>query len=164
MTKEENTLKNENLKVYEVGYLLLPTIEEGNIMPEASKIRDVLEKNGGMFLSEGIPQTRGLTYPIAKIVSGKKQKFNNAYFGWIKFECNSSGIEKIKENLDKSDSILRYLLITTIKEDTFVSTPKPTKFSFEEKSIDTKKVKKEEEKESISEKELDETIDDLVIE
>ena len=171
----EEITKNEGVKVYEVGYLLLSNIEEDKISDESGKIRDIIEKNGGVFLSEGSPEMKTLAYSMSKEVSGKKQKFNNAYFGWIKFEGNSEMIITVKEELDKLDNILRFLLISTIREN-FVATSKkkkPAKFSFgsDEKSDKKKESKEEEKKENVEEideekeeKKLDETIDGLVIE
>jgi len=168
MINEDSTQKNEVSKVYEIGYLLLPILNEDGILVEVSKIKDILEKNKGMFLSEGLPEMKTLNYSMTKTISGKNQKFETAYFGWIKFEADSDSLVEIKEELDKQENVLRYLLIKTVKEDTFVATnnnkkSKPAKFSFDKKE---KEEKKEEIEETTQEdkKELDETIDELVIE
>ena len=177
---EENTLKNDVLKVYEVGYLLLSNIEDTKTQEESLKIRDIIEKNKGQFLSEGTPKMTNLTYPMVKSILGKKQKFDNAYFGWIKFEGTSDFVKEIKISLDKFDNILRYILITTVKENVIVPA-KSGKFSFNKKteevvedkskdndkdskdnSKDDSKVKKGEKE--IDKKVLDSTIDELVIE
>ncbi len=177
---EEKTLKNEGTKVYEVGYLLLPNIEESKVPEESSKIRDIIENNKGLFLSEGAAELKTLTYPMTKAISGKKQKFDDGYFGWIKFEGNSEMITSVKNELDKFDNILRYLLIITVKENT-VMPSKPGKFSFDKKNEsgdkkekgDKKEVKEVKEDKEVKEKKevkegdgkvLDETIDELVIE
>ena len=180
----ENNLKNEGLKVYEVGYLLLPVIEDSKIQEESLVIRDIIEKNEGQFLSEGSAEMISLTYPMSKLISGRKQKFDNAYFGWIKFEGSIDSLDKIKESLDKIDNILRYILISTVKEN-IITPVKTGKFSFTKKEVPSKdiekvdnkdeknikkgKIKKEEDKKTkeekeIDKKELDDTIDELVIE
>jgi len=174
---EEKTLKNEGTKVYEVGYLLLPTIEESKVQDESLKIRDIIENNKGQFLSEGNAELKTLTYPMTKAISGKKQKFDEAYFGWVKFESNSDTIESIKKELDKVNNILRFILITTVKENIMIpSKVKPGKFSFDKKEkliekegLDSKEIEEPKkikvDKEVKAEKKvLDETIDDLVIE
>jgi len=171
----EKTTKNEGKKVYEVGYLLLSNIEESKVLDEAGKIRDIISKNEGKFVSEGAPEMKNLTYPMIKEISGKKQKFDNAYFGWIKFEGNSEMITLIKKDLDKLETILRFLLIITTKEDfkpasSKTKKRKPAKFSFgssEKKKKEDKDASGEKEAEENKEdkkKKLDETIDDLVIE
>ncbi|MBU4480400.1 30S ribosomal protein S6 [Patescibacteria group bacterium] len=162
MTKDTDI--NATGKVYEIGYLLLPVIAEENVSLEVSKIKDIIEKNKGMFFSEGIPEMRGLTYPMTKAISGKNQKFDSAYFGWVKFEADSDVINLIKNELEKIGNILRFLIIKTVKENTIVANSKVGKFSFDKKEGKPKKEKKVEEINKVDEKELDETIDELVIE
>jgi len=181
--KEELTQKDEQSKVYEVGFHLLPTIAENSIAEEVSKIKSVVEKNNGVFVSEGVPQMTNLAYTITKAISGKNQKFDSAYFGWVKFELGASVIADIKKEMDEMDVVLRYLIIKTVKED--ATAVKPGKFEFnsgsEVETTDNKKEKKEKEevvkKEEVKEekpeevtenkeeedKKLDNTIDDLVI-
>ena len=166
---EEKTLKNEGFKVYEVGYLLLPSVEETKVQEETAKIRDIIENNKGQFLSEGTPELKTLTYPMTKLISGKKQKFANAYFSWIKFEGGSETAKSVKDEIEKFDNILRFILVTTVRENIIMPT-KSGKFSFDkkekkEKLEEKKNIKENKEKEEkIDKKELDETIDDLVIE
>ena len=168
MIKDDSSL-NEKIKIYEIGYLLLPAVDEDGVLKEVNNIKDIIEKNKGIFLSEGVPEMRNLAYSMKKSISGKNQKFDTAYFGWVKFEATSDIIREIKDQLDKIENILRYLLINTIKEDVMVAT-KVGKFSFGKKNEKKKqKVVKDEEKKEKSvdpktEKELDETIDELVIE
>ena len=155
---------------------MLPNIEESKVQDESSKIRDIIENNKGLFLSEGTAELKALTYPMTKAISGKKQKFDDGYFGWIKFEGNSEMITSVKDELDKFENILRYLLIITVKENTMMPS-KLGKFSFDKKneSGDKKKDDKKEDKgakdtkedkkvKKVDEKVLDETIDELVIE
>ena len=82
MTNAEKLSNNDENKVYEVGYLLLPNIEEVKISGKVSEIKDIVEKNKGSFISEGAPEIKNLTYTMVKSVSGKNQKYTNAYFGW----------------------------------------------------------------------------------
>ena len=165
--KEELTQKDEKSKVYEVGFHLLPTIAESSVAEEVSKIKSVVEKNSGVFVSEGIPQMTNLAYTITKAISGKNQKFDSAYFGWVKFELNADSISEIKKAMDEVESVLRYLIIKTTKEDTI--TTKPGKFEFDSEKEKTETVKETKEVKEVKENEeskedLDDTIDDLVIE
>ncbi len=178
MTKDIDI--NAGGKVYEVGYLLLPTIAEENVSLEVSKVRDIIEKNKGIFLSEGTPEMKGLTYPMTKAISGKKQKFDNAYFGWVKFEAEADVIGLVKNEIEKIENVLRFLITKTVKENIMVATAKAGKFSFDKKEdkLEAKKGEKSEvkektekvadekveEKEKVDEKVLDETIEELVIE
>lgn len=158
MTKEDSVLNNEDIKVYEIGYLLVPTVAESDVATEASKIRAIVEEKGGVFLSDGMPQMRNLTYTI----SGKSQKFNSAYFGWLKFEADGAKAVDIKDEVKKLENILRFLIIKTVKEN-YVTMTKVAKFSFENE--DTAPSAEVAEDAVVEEdKELDETIEELVIE
>jgi len=48
-------------------------------------------------------------------------RFNQGYFGWIKFEVKSEDIAKLKKLFDGNKALLRYILITTVKENTIAS-------------------------------------------
>lgn len=160
-------LKNKGSEVYEVGYLLIPTVAEDKVLGEVSKIKDFIDKNKGAVISEGNPEMRNLAYPMVKKIATKNQKFNNAYFGWIKFETESDKINEIKAEVEKLENILRFLVIKTIRENTMISVPKAGKFSFDKEDGEVAEENNTEDTKEDSEadeKELDETIDELVIE
>jgi ribosomal protein S6 len=121
MANKENT-QETGLKVYEVGFLLVPTIAEEQVAGEVEAIKAAIEKFGGSFISEEFPTLRQLAYTMAKSANGAlKQKFDNAYFGWIKFETTPAQAQAFKAEFEKISSVLRYLLITTVRENTMVS-------------------------------------------
>ena len=93
MKKEEKTEEKDNLEVlgvYEIGYLLVPSIPEEKIAEEAASVRGQVEKEGGLLIMEDIPKMRPLAYSISKIIDSKRERFNQAYFGWVKFEISCS--------------------------------------------------------------------------
>src|SRR3989344_5197296 len=100
MIKEETNNKgSDGLKLYEVGYLLAPTITEDKVAGEVSGIKSILEQNKTLLFSEEFPKLKLLTYTMAKTVGTAKQKFDRGYFGWIKFEAESSALANIKTAL-----------------------------------------------------------------
>ena len=160
MTNAEKLSNNDENKVYEVGYLLLPNIEEVKISGKVSEIKDIVEKNKGSFISEGAPEIKNLTYTMVKSVSGKNQKYTNAYFGWLKFEANAENVAGIKKGLDGNDSLLRYLLIVTTRENVIIPPVKTGKFSFNEGKPEVLKEEVVATEETVeAKKELDSTID-----
>ena len=51
-----NTSENEVvLRIYEVGYHIIPTVLEENVEKVVGDIRTVIEKAGGSFIAEGAP-------------------------------------------------------------------------------------------------------------
>lgn len=114
-------------KIYEIGYRIVPSVSEEKIGAEIGAIKDVLEKNGAVVLSEESPKLRPLSYDMFKSVAGRYQKFSQAYFGWVKFEAAVDAVSLIKAWLDKNESILRFLIIKTVRENT-MTVPKVPSF------------------------------------
>src|SRR3989344_390985 len=103
-------------RMYEVGYLILPSVPEENIPEKVSNIKNLVTKDGGKILSEGYPEMRELAYEMTKNVNAKNEHFESAYFGWMKFECTPSVFLEMKKSLDLMVDVLRYILIKAGKE------------------------------------------------
>lgn len=106
-------------KVYELGYLILPSIAEDKLPESVSKIHEVITKNGGNLLDGEEPFRQDLAYSMSKTVGASKYVVNDAYIGWQKFEAEAGQIEAIKAGIEKLDEILRFLLIKAPRETTF---------------------------------------------
>ncbi len=107
-------------RIYEVGYLLLPSIPEEHLAKEVSEIKKLISDAGGEFISEEDPKLRPLAYEMVKLVGTRNEKFRSAYFGWVKFETTAPEVLVLKEKFDSKESILRHLLVKTVREDTYV--------------------------------------------
>ncbi len=112
----------KDTNIYEVGYHLLPTLAEDTIPAHAAAVKALITDAGGEVISEGLPELKNLAYPV--------EKQTKAYFGWIKFSVAPEEIGKIKVSLDASKTILRHLIIGTVKESTLIAdkekrSPKP---------------------------------------
>jgi len=124
-------------RVYEIGYTLLPTIREEDLDKEHDALLAHIIKLKGEKISEEKPKLISLAYEMSKVIANKREKFSQGYFGWIKFYLSPKSIEKLDELVEKTQNILRYILIKTEKENTIYS----------ENSLDSilqKKQKKEE--------------------
>jgi len=162
--------KNDEIEVlvYEVGYHLVPTVDESEVLIHTSKIKSLIEEKDGVIISEEMPKSMVLAYEICKRVNTKKQKFNKSYFGWVKFEMDPAQVLDLKNKIESFPEILRLLVIKTVKENT-INTPKIPMFKKEvnkESGMITSKdfaVKTEETgKVEFSEEEIDKSIDELV--
>ena len=147
--------------VYEVGYIMIPTIAEENLGAEVTELKDSLTKCGAVFISEEYPRSLELAYEMSRSINNKKQKFSNGYFGWVKFECTTTEAKVIKDLLDKDEKLVRYLFIKTVRENTI-----SPKRSYGKQDGSKRKVgqKKEENAEQIDEEVIDKEIDALVLE
>lgn len=106
------------IRIYEVGYHILPIISEENLPAEVGNIKGMIEGHGAMFISEEFPKLRPLAYALSKSVEGKRQDFDQAYFGWVKFEIDPEKALEIKKALDANKSVLRHIFIETVREST----------------------------------------------
>ncbi len=136
------------VKVYELGYHLVPTLAEEEVPQYVNKIKDALDSYGAVVISEEMPKKMDLAYTMFPTVNNKKQKFLKSYFGWIKFEVDAESANAFKKDIEGMDEVFRSLLIITVRENTmapkklFTSSKKRPSKNDEEK-MDVAQVDKE---------------------
>jgi len=122
---DENT-REERLNVYEIGYLLASSIPEEKIPDEAAAITKIATDAGATVIAEEMPHRQHLAYTIRrKTVSGAYEKYDIAYFGWVKFELGSGKIEAVKKAVEIHPSVIRALLTSTVAENTYLGKRAP---------------------------------------
>jgi ribosomal protein S6 len=157
--------KNESIaRVYELGYHIVSSVPEEKVPAEVDKIRSIIEKKGGTFIAEDFPKLRQLAYTMVKKIGSANHRFNEAHFGWIKFEIDPIALKDIKSALDSSDSILRYLLIETVRENTYLGQKAPLNIKGKDgaEASPVEAAGKVEVKQPASVEEIDKSIDDMV--
>lgn len=117
-SKEVGREEEKENRIYEVGYLLLPTLAAEDVPREVTAIKDLLEKAGAAVISEEFPKFRALAYGMRKQIGGAIQSFTSAYFGWVKFETEAEKAKEIEAELKRNPNLLRFLLIKTVREET----------------------------------------------
>ena len=116
-----NDTKDERLSVYEISYLIVPTITEEEAISQARKIEEMTTAMGAFIITSEVPHMQDLAYTMrVKNVSGTYEKYNAAYFGWFKFELASSKITGLKESIEIMPSVIRMMVISTVKENTYL--------------------------------------------
>lgn len=155
--------KTEEAVVYEVGYHLLSTLQEAGVEQVVSRFREAITKTGGVFIAEGAPQKVTLAYPMAVWENGTWTKYADANFGWLKFEVSPEGIAAVEEHFKADKSVIRFLVVKTVREDTRASVRqfvmREVKRGDSIKSAPRKVASEPQEK--VSEKKLDEVIEEL---
>lgn len=121
MTENIKQSTKEGFKVYELGIHLLPTLSEADVQIEFSKIKSHIEKAQGEFISESAPRLFTLAYEIPKTIKAQKKWYETAYFGWVKFELEAKHLSALEKYVKELDSMLRYIFVKTVAEDTMVS-------------------------------------------
>jgi ribosomal protein S6 len=110
---------NAERTVYEIGYLVLPSIPEDSLSEVVTKINNTFEKAGGTRIDGEDPFLYELAYEMSKQVGARKYVVHEAYLGWVKFELEAEKIEAVKAEVEKMEEILRILLIKAPRETGF---------------------------------------------
>ncbi|MDP2651403.1 MAG: 30S ribosomal protein S6 [bacterium] len=107
------------LFVYELGYLLLPSIPEDKLPEAVETLKKIITKAGGKELDSETPYLRELAYSMSKTVGASKYVVNNAYIGWMKFEIEPGQVEGVSSGVKGLAEVLRHLLIKAPRETSF---------------------------------------------
>lgn len=91
------------MKNYELSVLFHPDLEM-NLEPATTKIKDLIEANGGKITKEENDGKKRLAYTI------NKQDF--AVYYYYELELPAEAPNKISNVLNITDEVLRYLLVT----------------------------------------------------
>ena len=153
----------EGADIYEIGFDLVPTLTEAEAAVFLSGLKDALTKRGVTLIADEIPKRITLAYTMTWPQGGKQEKFKEAHFGWVKFECQKSEMKEIEEALKRDKRILRHLLITTVRESSGGSRRLFTSDRLAGETIKKRQVA-ERKGGVMTEAELDKTIEELVAE
>ncbi len=162
MTEKDQSEKAES-RIYELGYHIVSSIPEEKLPAGVTALRDILEAEGAITISEDFPKLKHLSYMMTKVVGPRHLKFDTAYFGWMKFEVSPESVLKIKNTLELKETILRFIIIKTVRENT-LSVIKAPSYHSEEKPMVSGSRKETPIKSPMSEAEMDKTIEALVVE
>lgn len=161
-TIKDEVSHDERKGVYEIGYFLVSSIPEEKVADIASSLKDIILKKKGEMIGEEAPEKRPLAYSMTKKIGAKNHKFTEGYFGWFKFELETSEIIEVKKAFESNDDVLRMLLISTVKENTYLG--KKAAPTISEDKIETDKVSPEaiEGEAPVIAPDIDKSIDEMV--
>jgi ribosomal protein S6 len=111
--------RSGELQVYELGYLLLPSIPENKLSHVVDNLKEIIKKNGATEIDSENPFMHSLAYSMSKVVGASKYVVDEAYIGWIKFEAEASSVLDLKTEVEKQNEVLRSLLIKAPRETAF---------------------------------------------
>ena len=116
--KEASEAKGE-YQVYELGYLVLPSVTEDKLPSVVEKLQKAIKAAKGEELDSEPPEEIDLAYTMTKTVGASRYVVNDAYIGWIKFEGEPATAPTVKGAVDGMEEILRYLLIKAPRKTSF---------------------------------------------
>lgn len=155
MEGEDKNETKEEWHVYEVGLLIVPTVAEEAVSREVVALKARVEDAGAVVISEEFPAMRPLAFRMEKTIGAKKEKFDRAYFGWLKIELDPEILPMLSDHLSKNENILRFLLIKTLRDTPHHVPKSPT-------VIKEKLPPSEEEAKIAADEALDRSIEELV--
>ncbi len=129
------------MKVYELTYLIIPSLASKEAEEYHKKIKEIIEKEGGVPGKEQLPSKKNLAYLIKNCSEG--------YLACVDFEIDKESVKKLTEKINKESQILRYLLL----EKEAIKQNERKKTSRKKKSLKPEKTKL---------KEIDEKIDEML--
>jgi ribosomal protein S6 len=141
----------------------VPSADEATITKVAQAVRAAVEKNEAEIISEGAPSRMRLAYTIERASAGHHEKFDEAYFGFIKFATERENIPALESFLRGNRDVLRFLLTETVRED-LINAPRRATFASDRLEGETikKPVSEPEKGGEVSEADLDKSLDALV--
>lgn len=102
----------QEIKNYEISYLLSPAIAEGEVLMIVGKLTTLIEEQKGAIKHVEEPKKRKLAYAI--------NKERNAYFSWITFRLYPVQIVALEKKLKAENYLMRYLIV---EEETRIKAP-----------------------------------------
>ncbi|MEX2369011.1 MAG: 30S ribosomal protein S6 [Candidatus Paceibacterota bacterium] len=111
-----NTDTNERTNFYEIGYLLAPTIPEGEVMAAEVDFHSKITSSGGDIQASESPEMRELSYEIEVKDEGEKHSFSSGQFGWVQFSLDPENLDAVESIFVKNEDVIRHLLVTVDKE------------------------------------------------
>ncbi|HRZ30395.1 MAG TPA: 30S ribosomal protein S6 [Candidatus Paceibacterota bacterium] len=167
----------EEMKIYEIGYLLVPYLSTRNTSSDEvggpGEVSYAVEKSikakilasGGEITSEMDPVMTRLAYVITMVINNKHTKFSDGYFGALRFKALPTFVAILEKELAKDDMVIRSLIISLPKGSENIVTPRRAQAPrHDEQPFEIERIMpaKEEEKEALTTEELDKEIDKLV--
>lgn len=146
--------------VYEVGFHLVPSLDETGAAKVVEDIRNHL--GDAELISEGPLTKMTLAYPIERAEPGHRDKYSESYFGWVKFSMERENIPALEVALRAMRDVVRFILIETVRED---YTQQKRRGVFTSGRLEGQTLQKptatQEEGGEVSQEQLDKSIDEL---
>jgi small subunit ribosomal protein S6 len=116
MTDNNETIVDS--RVYEISFIFDNRIDEEAALKKADALKQSIATLGGGFISEEAPYMRELAYEMIRVVNNVNVRFNEGYFGWIKFELPGEKVKEFEKPIKLDEEVVRFLVVTTVRENT----------------------------------------------
>lgn len=105
-------------RVYEISFIFDNKLDEGTALEKSNALKQSIATLGGSFISEETPYMRELAYEMIRVVNNVNVRFNEGYFGWIKFELDGAKIKDFEKAIKLDEEVVRYIVVKTVRDNT----------------------------------------------
>jgi ribosomal protein S6 len=112
----KQTQASESVRTYEIGYLIAPTVPEGEVADIESELQSAVSDADGEVLASETPEARDLAYTMEVTTSAGDREFERGQFGWVQFEVDANELDAIESTLEDEADVLRSLTIKIDEE------------------------------------------------
>jgi ribosomal protein S6 len=116
MTENNETVIDS--RVYEISFIFDNKLDESSALKKAETLKQSIATLGGSFISEEAPYMRELAYEMVRVQKNVNVRFNEGYFGWIKFELSPNSVASLEKGVMLDEEVVRYLIVKTVAENT----------------------------------------------
>jgi small subunit ribosomal protein S6 len=114
----ENNETTVDSRVYEISFIFDNKLDESAALEKGNAIKQSIATLGGSFISEEAPYMRELAYEMTRVVNNVNVRFNEGYFGWIKFELSGDKVKELEKSLKLDEELVRFMVVKTVRENT----------------------------------------------
>jgi ribosomal protein S6 len=108
-------------RVYELGFLLSPAVREEDLDSRVDEIKAIITDAAGSIIADARPEFIDIAYEMIRVIDNKNIRFNQGYFGWLKFILTPDQLKSVTELIEKNTLIIRMLITKTVTENTVIS-------------------------------------------
>ncbi len=105
-------------RVYEISFIFDNKLDEGTALEKSNALKQSIATLGGSFISEEPPYMRELAYEMIRVVNNVNVRFNEGYFGWIKFELDGVKMKDFEKAIKLDEEVVRYIVVKTVRDNT----------------------------------------------
>lgn len=114
MNNKDETMMDQ--RVYETSYIFVANLTDEEAAAKAEALKKSIAAQGGSFISEEAPYMRELAYEMVRVIKNVNTRFNEGYFGWVKFEMDPNQINEFDKKLSLDEEIVRFITVKADKD------------------------------------------------
>lgn len=123
--------------VYEFSSLFVPELDGSALSQIVDSITKKITDLEGEIIAVGESVYIKTAYQVEKSINNKIKKVDHAHFNWVKFALAPTKIAEFEKfiKLDLNESVMRYLIIKTVRENTQLTKLTPATLTLADEAL-----------------------------